>query len=82
MSILQAKWANVGGGTPIKEVPSGVINSSNAAFVTTQTAILATLFVFVDGAFDTAFTYNSGTKTITLTTAPLIGQNVYVVYRY
>lgn len=82
MSILQAKWANVSGGTPIKEVPSGTINGTNKDFLTTQTAIAATLLVFVDKILETNFTYNSGTKTITLTTAPGLGQDVYVTYRY
>jgi hypothetical protein len=82
MSILQTKWANVGGGTPIKEVPSGIINGTNANFITSQTAITATLLVFVDKVLEVNFTYTTGTKTITLTTPPKAGQDVYVSYSY
>jgi len=82
MSILQSKWSNVSGGTPKKEVPTGIINGANADFVTSQTAIADSLLVFVDKILETTFTYNAGTKTITLTVAPILGQDVYVAYRY
>ena len=82
MSLLQSKWSNAAGGTPKKEVPTGTINGTNTNFVTSQTAITATLLVFVDKILETNFTYNTGTKTITFTTAPGLGQDVYVAYSY
>lgn len=83
MSLLQPKWANIAGlGTPRQEVPTGTINGTNKDFVTTFVPMAGTLLVFVDKVLDTNFTYNNGTKTITFTTAPLVGQDVYAVYSY
>ena len=82
MSLLQSKWSNAGGGTPIKEVPTGTINGTNVNFVTTQVPKTGTLLVFVDKILEINFTYTNATKTITLATAPGAGQDVYAVYSY
>lgn len=81
MSILQSKWSNTGG-VPFKGAPSGTINGSNTNFTITHTPKANSLLVFVDGVLDTNYTFNSGTKTITFTTAPAVGQSVYVSYSY
>ena len=81
MSILQSKWSSVGG-TSLKEVPTGTVNGSNVAFVTSQVPKAGSLLVFVDKMLEVNYTYNNGNKTITLAVAPILGQDVYVAYSY
>lgn len=82
MSLLQPKWSNAGAGTYAKEVPTGVINGTNKDFVVTNTPKTNSLIVYLDKILETAYTFNVGTKTITFTTAPGVGQDVYVTYNY
>lgn len=65
----------------VQETPTGVIDGSNAAFVTSQTPLNnGSVLVIVD---DRALTLNDWTrtnKTITLVTPPAPGQDVQVFY--
>lgn len=61
------------------ETPSGTVNGSNVTF----TVLHDPSALFVNGQYMTLtadYTYNSGTKTITFTTAPVTGSNLVSLY--
>lgn len=65
------------------EAAAGTVNGINAAFTYSGTAkSIDGILVFVDGIFRHKYDYtvNTTTKTITLSTAPAIGQDVTVMY--
>lgn len=66
------------------EIPSGTINSINAAFTLAHTPNPASsLKVYVDGVRQRLTTdYTLVTNAITFTSAPDTGDNIYVDYRY
>lgn len=65
----------------VKETPTGLVNGINTDFVISQTANSADLiFLFVNGVYHQDFTYNSGTRTITISFAPSVESDVYVHY--
>lgn len=62
-----------------REVPSGTVNGSNVTFTLAFTPDDANaIHIFLDGLLETAYSI-TGT-TITFTTAPALGQSVYVTY--
>ena len=64
-----------------REVPSGSINGINQNFVISQDVMNNTsILVFVDGLPVSNTSWSIVNKTITLTTAPVVGQDVYVWY--
>jgi hypothetical protein len=78
---LLNKWlATPGGASEVSEVPSGTINGSNKDFIITYEPITGSLKVFIDSLIDVNFSYVSLTKTITMVDAPVVGQNIRVVY--
>jgi len=83
MAKVADKWlANPGGTTFLSEVPTGTINGVNKDFVVSETPISGSLKVFLDGLLDVEFTFDSPSKTITMTTAPVVGQGIRAVYNY
>jgi len=65
----------------IKEIPTGAVNGVNTQFVLSQTANnISMTYVYVNGVYRTDYTYDVGTKTITLEFAPATGQVVEVHY--
>lgn len=81
MSKIADKWLqNPGSTTEVSEVPTGTINGINQNFVISQDPIGGSLKVFLDGLLDTDFTYDGPSKTITMITAPEIGQQIRAVY--
>jgi len=66
----------------VKEVPSGTINGSNVTFTITDTPTdLDTAQVFVNGVIQTLTTdYTISGTTITMVSAPVVGQSLYIVY--
>lgn len=81
MSKTADKWLQNPAGSSQNEVPTGVINGTNKDFVVSQTPISGTLKVFLDGLLDVDFTFDSPSKTITMTTAPALGQQIRAVYK-
>ena len=83
MSKIANRWLKTpGGGSDIQETPSGSINGVNKNFVLTQDPTSGSLKVFLNGLKDNAFTYSSPSKTVTMTTAPVVGQSIEAVYKY
>lgn len=82
MSLLQSKWSNAGGGTFLKEVPSGIVNGSNVNFITSQVPKSGSLIVYIDKILELNYTYTNANKTIAFSSAPTLGQDVYVTYSY
>lgn len=66
----------------LKEVPSGTINGSNTAFTLANTPnVSATVQVFVNGVLqEVTAEYTISGATITMVSAPVAGQKIYVVY--
>lgn len=78
MAKVENKWLrNAPLSAPTEEVPVGVINGTNKDFVLSKNP--NKFFVFVNSLKEEAYTYNSGTKTISLVTAPELGQNIKVI---
>lgn len=66
-------------GDVISETPSGTVNGSNVSFSLSVTpASTTTATLYLDGILDTDYSI-SGT-TITMTTAPALGQSIKIVY--
>lgn len=74
------KWLNNAGGSELIETPTGLVNGSNADFVITQDPKSGSLKVYLDGLLDLDFTYDGPSKTITMNTAPELGQTIKAVY--
>jgi hypothetical protein len=65
-----------------EEVPSGVVNSSNVTFTLSYTPDSKTLILSLDGLIRKRTTdYTISGSTITMVTAPALGQELYAVYR-
>lgn len=66
----------------LKEIPSGTINGSNQAFTLANTPnVTATVQVFVNGILQEVTTdYTISGASITMVSAPVSGQKIYVVY--
>jgi hypothetical protein len=75
---------NGGAGTQIKEVPTGLVNNSNAAFTLSQTPVSnAAVSLYKNGRILIEGTdYTIVGTTITMTTAPNFAEELYAVYRY
>lgn len=82
MAKLADKWLKNPGGTSDNEVPTGVVNGVNKDFVITKNPVSGSLKVFLDGILDINFTFDEPSKTITMTTAPVVGQQIRAVYDY
>lgn len=81
MSKVADKWLqNPGGGTEVNEVPTGTINGVNTDFVITQDPIAGSLKVFLDSLLDMEFTFDGPSKTISMNTAPEVGQQIRAIY--
>ena len=81
MSKIADKWLKTpGGGSTIQETPTGLINGANKDYVISQDPEAGSLKVFLDGLKDTAFTFDGPSKTITMTTAPALGQSIEANY--
>lgn len=65
-----------------KEVPSGTINGSNVTFTLSSTPQEnEAVQLYLDGLFLTeGVDYTLSTVTITMTTAPVVGQSLRAVY--
>lgn len=65
-----------------QEVPSGTVNGSNVTFSTTYAAVAAnTVLLYLDGLLLTqSVDYTYSGSTITMTTAPAVGQTLVVYY--
>ena len=80
MGRLKSKFV-IGIVTPIQEVPGGSINGTNTTFTLSFTpSAAAALIIAIDGVIipSTEYTY-SGT-TLTLATAPVVGQTILAYY--
>jgi hypothetical protein len=85
-------WTYVGGssgggagyGTPTQENPSGTVNGSNTSFSLVNTPISnGSASIFLDGLILRQGTdYTISANTITMTTAPSVGQSLYAVYQH
>lgn len=84
MAKILAKWTSgIAGDSWIKEIPSGLIDGTNKEFTLSQKPKSAAgVSVRLDGLNDEAYTINLVTKKITMTTAPVLGQDLVVQYPY
>lgn len=75
---------NYGSNTEIQEVPSGLINGANTAYVLSQTPVSdASVKLYLDGIFQRQGTdYTISSTNITMATAPAIGQTIDAFYSY
>jgi hypothetical protein len=66
----------------IKEIPTGTVNGSNTSFVLANTPnVSATVQVFINGVLQEVTTdYTISSATISMVSAPVAGQKIYVVY--
>lgn len=80
---LGVKWAGVSV-TYGQETPTGAINGSNTSFTLAFTPVSnASVLVFLNGAEqDQTVDYTISSATITMTTAPAIGQTMKVFYTH
>jgi hypothetical protein len=71
-------------GVAIQEAPTGTINGSNVTFVLSQTPKSnPVVSLYVDGIIQIqGVEYTLSGATITMTTAPALGQTIYAVYSY
>lgn len=66
----------------VRETPTGLVNGTNTVFVVSQTpGKVNELTVYLDGLYETEYTFNLSTREITFTTAPALGQQIKVEYR-
>lgn len=79
--VLDGTLVPVGGGIGLQEIPSGAVNGVNTDFdLTNLPSTTESLLVFIDGILLRKDQYSFSTPTITLTTAPQVGQEVYAFY--
>lgn len=65
-----------------EETPSGTIDGSNTSFSLASVPDSKTLVLSLDGLVQTRGThYTISSSTITMTSAPNFGQDIYAVYR-
>lgn len=79
MSLLQGKWI---GNIFEQEVPSGSVNGVNTSFALSATPHSAKSVVLsVDGLImRQGLDYSVSGSTISMTTAPVAGQQLYAIY--
>ncbi len=68
-----------------QEIPTGTVDGANKDFVLSRTPTADVgVLVFLDSLVvpKANRTVNTGTKTVTFSTAPAIGQTIYVYYPY
>ena len=82
MAKILAKWTSgIAGDSWIKEIPSGLINGTNKVFTLSQKPKnAASVSVLLDGINDELYTLDINAKTITMTTAPQLAQDLVVKY--
>jgi len=61
-----------------KETPTGTINGTNKDFVLSAVPVVGSVLVFVDGLINTSYSVSG--STITMTDAPVVGQEIYCFY--
>jgi hypothetical protein len=81
MSLVTGK---VLGDVTNKEVPSGTINGSNVTFTLSFSPVSSdSLNLFLDrGMLELTTHYSISGVTITMVTAPAVGQSLYASYQY
>ena len=65
-----------------KETPTGSVDGSNTVFTLSQSpGATSEIEVYLDGLYETEYTFNSSTKEITFNQAPDLGQTIKAVFR-
>ena len=78
MSKVQGKWI---GDIFEQEVPSGSVNGSNVSFALSFLPHAKSVTLSVDGLIMRQTSdYSISGSTITMTTAPVLGQQIYAIY--
>lgn len=70
-------------GISVREVPTGLVNGSNVTYTLSETPTSTEhISVFIDGNFQNDTEFSVTTNVVTMTTAPALGQSIFVWYSH